>query len=316
MSTATDSIIIEQLAVARDDELVVAHGGVDMEPSEATFATLEASTIAALRVLGHGDGAILAALSSVAIMEDDPAFNAGLGSVLTRTGTVETDGAVSSGWDGRAAGVGAVPSIRRPAALAHRLMQEERTVLLSGAGAADYAVARGFELEDLVTLEQRLALEAHAADPTRSIFTGRPGPTETVGCLVFDALGIASASSTGGLLGKLPGRIGDSCVPGGGFWTDRRFGVLCSGSGEAAITAHVAGTVARRAADLGLTEAIHATLDELVRSTGTICAIVGVDTEEGLVATGHNGGSFPVAVRQSDAAHRLGARPRQMGSAR
>ncbi|MDF1480179.1 isoaspartyl peptidase/L-asparaginase [Leifsonia sp. H3M29-4] len=313
MSTATDSIIIEQLAVALDDELVVAHGGVDMEPSETTFATLDASTKAAFQVLAHGDGGILAALGSVAVMEDDPAFNAGLGSVLTRTGVVETDGAVSSGWDGRATGVGAVPGIRRPAALAYRLMQEERTVLLAGSGAAEYAVARGFEIEDLVTDEQRLALDAYAADPTRSIFTGRPVPTETVGCLVLDALGIASASSTGGLLGKLPGRIGDSCVPGGGFWTDRRFGVLCSGSGEAAITAHVAGTVARRAADLGLAEAIRTTLDELVLTTGTICAIVGVDTKEGLVATGHNGGSFPVAVRQSNSAHRLGAQPRRNG---
>jgi beta-aspartyl-peptidase (threonine type) len=283
--------------------LAVAHGGVDMEASHPTYVSLEAATGAASALLV--DSGLEAALAAVSVLEDDPAFNCGFGSVLTREGTVETDGAISFG--ARAVGVGAVPGVRHPAQLAFRLMQEENTVLLVGREAASYATSLGFRQEDLVTAEQRAALDEFSADPTRSVFTGRSVPSETVGCITVDgAARVASASSTGGLLGKLPGRVGDACVPGAGIWTDERYGVLCSGSGEAAMRGTLARSVALRARHMDLPAAVEESLREVTAEGAAVCAIVAVDGMLGEVATAHNGASFPVVVRRGAEVIRLG----------
>lgn len=307
-------IIVTEQLTALALPIVVTHGGVDMEPSDPTYRALESAGAAA-----HDqrfDGGIEAALAAVAVLEDDAAFNCGYGSVLTRAGTVETDGAVSCGASGAAVGVGAVPGLRHPARLAYRLMREENAVLLVGGQAAEYAAALGMPADDLVTQEQRLALEAYTADPTRSVFTGRV-PSETVGCITVDDAGrIASASSTGGLLGKLPGRVGDACVAGAGFWTDDRFGVLCSGSGEAALGRGLARSVAARAREVGLAAAVQQQLEAMMTSGTTTCAIVAVDAVDGQVVTAHNGASFPVVVRSAGVSARLGRAGRPSGGDR
>jgi beta-aspartyl-peptidase (threonine type) len=306
-STSTVEFTFQTFRARTGIPIIVAHGGVDMEPTVETFRALEAATAAGFDRLRSRDGGIAASVAAVGVLEDDPSFNAGYGSVLTREGTVETDGAVSNGFTGRAAGVGAVPGVRRPAALAHRLMQEEDAVLLVGGQAAAYARSMGIAMEDLVDDEQLAALHAYREDPTASVFTGRSIPSETVGCLTVDESGhISSASSTGGLLGKLPGRVGDACIPGAGYWTDRRFGVLCSGSGEAAMNRRLAGTVALRAATMPLAEALDSTLREVFETWRAVCAIVAIDAETGEVSTIHNGSSFPVVVQQGGTSHRLG----------
>jgi beta-aspartyl-peptidase (threonine type) len=60
---------------------------------------------------------------------------------------------------------------------------------------------------------------------------------DTVGAVARDSEGhLAVAVSTGGIKGKLPGRIGDSPIPGAGFYADDRFGAVCgTGQGEAFI---------------------------------------------------------------------------------
>lgn len=307
MTSPSPDFITERFSVGGNLSFVVAHGGVDMEPIEATYRTLTLSTAAALARLGAGDDGIEAALASVAVMEDDPAFNAGFGSVLTRSGIVETDGAVSNGFSGKAVGVGAVPGLRRPAALAYRVMQEEDAVLLVGGQASEYAQSLGISREDLVTEAQMLALQAVIENPSTSVFTGRTIPSETVGCLTVNARGhVSSASSTGGLVGKMPGRVGDACIPGGGYWTDERFGVLCSGSGEVAMNRHLAGTVAQKALGMGLLEAMVSSLRDVSQSWRAVCAIVAVDAANREVVTVHNGSSFPVVVQHTGGAHRLG----------
>jgi beta-aspartyl-peptidase (threonine type) len=307
MRTATADLVLERLTLPTGAPIVVAHGGVDMEPTDPTFLALEAAARAGMTTYERGESGIEAALAAVGVLEDDPAFNSGLGSVLTRAGTVETDGAVSDGWLGRSVGVGAAPGLRRPAALAYRLMREEHAVLLVGAQAAAYAESLGIGLENLVVEEQVAALAAITADPSRSIFTGRAIPSETVGSLVIDARGrVSSASSTGGLVGKLPGRVGDACIRGAGYWTDRRFGILCSGSGEATMTRQLAASVAASAERRGLTAALQEAFAGLADTPGAVCAILAVDAEAAEVVTAHNGSSFPVVARADSAVSRLG----------
>jgi beta-aspartyl-peptidase (threonine type) len=303
----TSEIVLERRALPGGSRLVLVHGGVDMEPTQDTFDSLETATLAGFEMFSGDDRGIEAAIAAVGVLEDDPAFNSGFGSVLTRAGTVETDGAVSDGWLGRSVGVGAAPGLRRPAALAYRLLQEEDVVLLVGAQASDYARSRGIPIEDLVVDEQKTALDAITADPTRSVFTGRAVPSETVGSLAINGLGrVSAASSTGGLVGKLPGRVGDACIRGAGYWTDRRFGVLCSGSGEATMNRQLASSLAALASRIGLAPAMEETLLQLAGAENAVCAIVAVDAEQNEVVTAHNGSSFPVVARTATEVFRLG----------
>ncbi len=200
------------------------HGGAG-NPSreklgdEARFhAGLRAAIDAAVARIA--DGAVAAAIAAVEVLEDDPAFNAGRGSVLTSDGTVEMDAAVMDGRSGLAGAVAAVSDVRHPIALAHAVMERSPHVLLAAHGARRLADEIGMD----------------ATDPAWFAVADRPEETTpgTVGAVVLDGQGgLAAATSTGGRSQQAPGRIGDTPVIGAGTWADRRRAVSMTGHGEA-----------------------------------------------------------------------------------
>jgi len=158
-------------------------------------------------------------------MEDEPLLNAGIGACLHSDGEVELDAGVMLGADLRAGGVACLRDVRHPIDLAVKLMEDGRHVLLAADGASRFAREHGVEMADpslFVTDRKRQQLIEGA---------------DTVGAVARDAEGrLAVAVSTGGRTGKLPGRIGDSPIPGAGFYADDRFGAVCgTGLGEAFI---------------------------------------------------------------------------------
>jgi beta-aspartyl-peptidase (threonine type) len=158
-------------------------------------------------------------------MEDEPLLNAGIGACLNLDGVVELDAGVMEGAELRAGGVAGLKDVRHPIDLALEVMRDGRHVLLAGDGASRFAREHGIEMADpsiFITDRKRQAL-LHGAD--------------TVGAVARDAEGhLAVAVSTGGINGKLPGRIGDAPIPGAGFYADDRFGAVCgTGLGEAFI---------------------------------------------------------------------------------
>jgi beta-aspartyl-peptidase (threonine type) len=158
-------------------------------------------------------------------MEDEPLLNAGIGACLNLDGVVELDAGVMEGAELRAGGVAGLKDVRHPIDLALEVMRDGRHVLLAGDGASRFAREHGIEMADpsiFITDRKRQAL-MHGAD--------------TVGAVARDAEGhLAVAVSTGGINGKLPGRIGDAPIPGAGFYADDRFGAVCgTGQGEAFI---------------------------------------------------------------------------------
>ena len=170
-----------------------------------------------------GDGALAAAVAAVRHMEDEPLLNAGIGACLNADGEVELDAGVMEGAALRAGGVACLRDIRHPVDLASEVMRDGRHVLLSGSGASRFARDHGIEM----------------CDP--SIFINnrkrqlrQPGG-DTVGAVARDSGGrLAVAVSTGGISGKLPGRIGDAPIPGAGIYADDLFGAVCgTGHGEA-----------------------------------------------------------------------------------
>lgn len=181
------------------------------------------------RMLVAGGSALDAVEAAVCDMEDNQAFNAGTGSVLTNAGQVEMDAGI---MDGESQAIGAVGLIRHfahPISLARAVMADTGHYFLAGEGAEDFARARGFteiSSQDLISERRRKQYEERASQ--------KAGEQDTVGALALDAEGnLAAANSTGGVAFKLPGRVGDSPIPGAGFYADNRFGaVVTTGQGE------------------------------------------------------------------------------------
>ncbi len=211
---------------------LIVHGGAGADPADGRDelrAGVRAAVTAGWRVLGDGGRAVDAVEAAVRALEDHPRFNAGRGAVLTAAGTVELDASIMEGDRLRCGAVGAVRGIANAVTLARRVMDDGRHVLLVGDGALQFARAAGMPECDptsLVTERQRLRW----LDRERTA-----GAAGTVGAVALDRHGtMAAATSTGGIAGKLPGRVGDSALIGSGTYADSTLGgVPCTGDGEA-----------------------------------------------------------------------------------
>jgi len=218
---------------------LIVHGGAGADPGgrEDLRGGMREAVAAGWRALAEGGTALDAVEAAVRSLEDHPRFNAGRGSVLTAAGTVETDASIMEGDQLRNGAVAAVSGVRNPISLARQILEAGRHSLFAGPGALARARELGVPLCDpaeLVTEHQRRRLAALQAG--------------TVGAVALDRLGtIAAATSTGGMAGKLPGRVGDSALIGCGTYAESTLGgVSCTGDGEAIIRV----TLARRALDI------------------------------------------------------------------
>ena len=177
------------------------------------------------------DSALDAVEAAVRILEDNPDLNAGLGSVLNRMGRLELDAGIADGATGKVGGVANV-SVRHPVSLARRVMEETPHVLLTGQGAASF----GAQVEGLddSTEAQRERWQRAKDDGSLSLANyGSPEHVDTVGAVALGADGkLAAASSTGGVFGKMPGRVGDSPIFGAGLYASSKVAVVGTGVGE------------------------------------------------------------------------------------
>jgi beta-aspartyl-peptidase (threonine type) len=206
---------------------VIVHGGAGPIRNDSLPERLDgckAAALAAWDILAQSGSALDAAEAAVMVLEDNPLFNAGTGSTLNQIGKVEMDAAIMDGDLLRVGAVAALQHIKNPIKLARRVMEDGRHVVLAGEGALMFAREIGFA---------ECSPESLIVEHERKRWAEKHG---TVGCVVLDANGkIAVATSTGGIFNKLPGRIGDSPLPGCGTYADDRGGVSCTGSGEAII---------------------------------------------------------------------------------
>jgi isoaspartyl peptidase/L-asparaginase-like protein (Ntn-hydrolase superfamily) len=246
----------------RPPAVLAIHGGAGPAPDDDPAARwprqasgLAAALRAGLAVLAEGGPALVAAVATVAVLEDDEQWNAGRGSALTAAGTVEMDAAVADGATGRAGGVAVVTGVRHAVLAARAVMDDGRHVLLAGTGAEALAREAGlaFEPEGWFVTDRRrrdLARRLGAGAGGLGGPAGGPRPSggSTVGAVARDASGhLAAATSTGGRTGQLPGRIGDSPVPGAGTWADdATCAVSATGIGEAFLRAAFAHEVDAR----------------------------------------------------------------------
>jgi len=229
---------------------LIAHGGAGGDPDDKpTYRqALAEALVRGWSILRRGRSALDSVETTIQAMEDHPRFNAGYGSALTERGTVECDASIMEGDALHAGAVGAVSGVRNPIALARRVLEDGRHVLLVGDGAVTFARERGVALcspDALVTDRQQRRLATHLAGRREAGGEPAPRPTGgTVGAVAIDVQGrVAAGTSTGGYTGKRAGRVGDSAVIGAGTYADSRLGgVSATGHGEAFIRTVLART--------------------------------------------------------------------------
>lgn len=219
---------------------LIVHGGAWDIPDDAVEACqtgCQRALTAGWSILTSGGSALDAVEAAVVVLENDPVFDAGLGSHLNLDGKVECDAIVMDGATLRAGSAAALRRIRNPIRLARKILETCPHMMLVADGAERYANANGISLcdnKELITPAewnawQQCKKDTHAAEHHRGHEQG------TVGAVAFDSQGaLFAATSTGGTCCKLPGRIGDSPLIGCGCYADSEAGgVSSTGYGEA-----------------------------------------------------------------------------------
>lgn len=273
---------------------VVVHGGAGAwEAGVRVDAVrgMRAAATAARRILAAGGAALDAVVTAVVALEDDPLFNAGTGACLNLDGDAEMDAQVMSGEGLRAGGVAALVQVRNPVLVARCVLERTGHVLLAGAGALRFARAMGFGEYDPVTPRARARWRERVQERGA-----------TVGAVAVDAQGrFAAATSTGGVALKMPGRVGDTPVPGAGNYATPSAAASATGHGELMLrtlaTKRVCDWIER---GLEAQTAVDRVLAEMAASVGSEAGLIAVD-RDGRIGVAHGTPQMPFAwVREGD----------------
>ena len=247
---------------------------------------LQAAYQAGWQVLARGGDALDAVCASVAVLEDDPLFNAGRGAALTATGRAELDASVMTGT-GQAGAVAASKYSRNPVWLARAVMEQTGHVLVVGPDAG-FVARCGLDV-----VEPGYFVTAPRQQQLDRVLDGRSAAARhgTVGAVARDSAGrVAAATSTGGMTGQADGRVGDSPIVGAGVYArDGVVAISSTGDGEAFIRGVVAHDVAARIryAGAGLAAAVRATFEQELTQRGATGGVVAVGGD-GRVVVAHN----------------------------
>lgn len=236
---------------------IIVHGGAWDIPNnehEAHKNGCRRAARAGYQILADGGNALEAIEAAVTILEDDPTFDAGTGSHLNRAGVVQLDAGIMDGATLQVGAVAAIEQVKNPIQVARRLLTSDHN-MFAGAGATAWAKQAGVPLVDparlIVPREQARYEKGLKEGPpnARLSFSQQDG---TVGAVAIDSAGnLAAGTSTGGTLFKPVGRVGDSPLPGCGYYADNESAaVSTTGHGESIIRIQLARTAANYALTL------------------------------------------------------------------
>jgi len=262
---------------------IAVHGGAGgIQPDDRgaeAIAGCERAAQAGHAVLSQGGSALDAAEAAVIVLEDDPNFNAGFGSSLDMDGHVTMDALIMHGAELQCGAVAAIRGFKNPTSIARRVMQDTPHVLLAGEGAARFATQAGF----VTTPDSELISDRARERYEREKAAGWPRRPGTVGVVALDDQGdLVAVCSTGGISGRLPGRIGDTPLVGAGAYADNRAGAASTtGHGESIIKIVMAKTA---------TDRLLAGDHPQIAADLAVKALDRVNGEAGVILVDHKGG--------------------------
>jgi len=282
---------------------ILIHGGVrvygKLKEDPKRIEELRKAVKRGYGTLVNGGSALDAVEESIRYMEESPLFNAGYGSSLNLLGEVELDASIMDGSTLRAGAVGGVKGVKHAITLARAVMEKTPHILLVGEGARKFASIIGMEVDkDLVYQKRKELYDAYMKGVGKRDFpTYLPSSrliksylADTVGAVaVDDKRRLAAATSTGGIMLKLPGRVGDSAIIGAGTYANEKG--ACSGTGVGEAAMKVLG--AKEVVDLiskGLhpQKAVEEVLLKLWKKTRTPFGFIAMD-DEGRMGYAHSG---------------------------
>ncbi|HUZ92242.1 MAG TPA: isoaspartyl peptidase/L-asparaginase family protein [Methylocella sp.] len=284
------------------------HGGAGAIHSPERYeGSLRHIIEAGARLLEAGAPALDAVTHCVVLLEDDPLYNAGRGSVLNVDGVVECDASIMDGRTLDAGAIACVRGVRNPVLLARAVMEKSEHVFLIGAGAEQFAREQGisFEGAEYFLTEARITQLAKAKE-THAIVLDHSQSKEsklgTVGAVARDRFGnLAAATSTGGVVNQLWGRIGDSAVIGAGTFADNAScAISCTGVGEHFLRTSLAKTAALFVEYRGMRahEAADAAIQYLVDKVHGFGGLIIVD-RDGACAHAHSTPGMVTAMAEN-----------------
>ena len=219
----------------KNEYVLIIHGGAgylkstmpDSARKEITDGINDALN-AGILILKEGGTSVDAVEAAIRTMEDNPAFNSGRGGVLNSEGHVDMDASIMDGIDLSCGAVGSVKTVKNPISLAKLVMQKTKHVLLVSEGAEKFADMMGVERRD----QSYFIVPERLREWQNSKSKQQGG--NTVGAIALDKNGnLAAGTSTGGMLNKMPGRLGDTPIIGAGTYADNATcAVSCTGWGE------------------------------------------------------------------------------------
>jgi L-asparaginase / beta-aspartyl-peptidase len=268
-------------------------------------AGLERALTAGYEILKRGGSSLDATEAAVRVLEDDPHFNAGKGSVFTSAGTNEMDAAIMDGKTLAAGAVASLKHIKNPISLARLVMEKSGHVMMDCEGAEAFAKENGIELVDqkyFFTQDRWDALQKiKAAEKSRTSGAGKKflitdqDRHGTVGAVGLDQSGnLAAATSTGGTTNKRPGRVGDTPVIGAGTYANNATcAVSATGDGEYFIRATVARDVSAlmEYRGMSLKEAAQTALDKVAKLGGT-GGLIAIDNQGNITLPFNTAGMY------------------------
>jgi beta-aspartyl-peptidase (threonine type) len=296
---------------------IAIHGGAGTLPrAEMTGeqerlyrAGLAAALEGGFGVLEGGGTSLDAVTRAVVQLEDNPLFNAGRGAVFTFDGRNELDASIMDGTTRMAGAVCGLTRIKNPVELARAVMEHSEYVFLSGGGAEEFALSRGFELvpTDYFYTEQRWRQLERIRGGDGGLSALTLSHVGTVGAVAVDGRGrLAAATSTGGMTAKRYQRIGDSPLIGAGTYADdRACAVSATGHGEIFIRAAVAHDICARVRYAGqsLAQAVAAVVHEELPSLHGEGGVIAVDPKGDIAMEFNSEGMFRASRRCGEQPH-------------
>lgn len=284
---------------------LIVHGGAGARPvpeeRQARRRAMLQALARGLDLLRGGASALDAVVAAVAALEDDPLFNAGYGSALNAEGEVEMDASVMA-WpvaelaqnnllaqtQSGAGAVAAVSRVRNPILLARAVMETTPHVLMVGAGAERLAAAAGIARcrpQELIAERARTRWRSYHARLAHG----------TVGAAALDSHGqLAAATSTGGLTGKLPGRVGDSAIVGAGTFAHPLGAASATGMGESILKLNLCRGAVELLEDSTPMRAAARSIAQLKNLSGAEAGLIMVD-RAGRLGYAHNARAMEIA---------------------
>ena len=292
--------------------VIAIHGGAGAVTRSALTPERERQYVAALsaivdsgqKMLAAGASALDTVTEAVRLLEECPLFNAGIGSVFTRDATHELDACVMDGNRLQAGAVAGVKHLRNPVLAARMVLEQSPHVLLIGEGAEAFAVSHGMERvgNHLFSTTERLLLLQQAQAADEIVLAHQAAPLDerhkmgTVGAVALDLAGnLAAATSTGGMTNKLPGRVGDSPLPGAGCYANNAsVAVSCTGTGEVFMRTLAAYDIAAlmEYGNLSLYEACERVVMEKLPALGGSGGLIAIDREGNVVLPFNSEGMY------------------------